>query len=128
MCGILGGNQSYWDYEEALKAISHRGPDNSKIHNDYFTLGFSRLSIIDLDNRAKQPMQVLDGSVTIVFNGEIYNYQKIKDDLLIKGYKFRTSGDTEVILNAYLEYGIECINDFIGCFTICVLCVYIRTI
>jgi asparagine synthase (glutamine-hydrolysing) len=128
MCAILGLvsfssllNIDGEHFKDALNMMEHRGPDDYGIIIDKnFIFGHRRLSIIDLDNRAKQPMQVLDGSVTIVFNGEIYNYQKIKDDLLIKGYKFRTSGDTEVILNAYLEYGIECINDFIGMFSIAI--------
>jgi asparagine synthase (glutamine-hydrolysing) len=124
MCGILGQISISKNFDlnqeifiDALNLQKHRGPDDSGIVIDAnFIFGHRRLSIIDLDDHAKQPMQVLNKLVTIIFNGEIYNFQEIKHDLIDKGYKFITSGDTEVILNAYLEYGIDCIHKFIGMF------------
>jgi asparagine synthase (glutamine-hydrolysing) len=124
MCGILGQiDYSYnvnWNNElfsEALLLQKHRGPDDSGIETgDNFIFGHRRLSIIDLDNHAKQPMLSDDGKVILVFNGEIYNYQELRNDLVIKGYKFKTKSDTEVLLYSYYEFGIECIQNFIGMF------------
>ena len=124
MCGILGQidylNNVSWNSElfsEALLLQKHRGPDDSGIKvEDNFIFGHRRLSIIDLDSHAKQPMLSDDGKVTLVFNGEIYNYQELRHDLVTKGYKFRTKSDTEVLLYSYYEFGIECIQSFIGMF------------
>ena len=123
MCGILGEvtlqhyNKSSKLFKTALDLQHHRGPDDSDIHEDKnFTFGHRRLSIIDLDSHAKQPMISDCGNYILVFNGEIYNYQEIKEELVVKGYSFHTSSDTEVLLNAYIEYGIECIQQFIGMF------------
>lgn len=127
MCGING----YMAFNEnpALKGfdlignkiarmnslITHRGPDSSGLYNNWpVCFGFQRLSIIDLSVEANQPMLSNDGSVVIVFNGEIYNYQEIRASLLAKKYTFRTTSDTEVILNSYLEYGNECVKYFNG--------------
>jgi asparagine synthase (glutamine-hydrolysing) len=82
-------------------------------------LAHRRLSIIDLSPDALQPMQSIDKNITLLFNGEIYNYQEIKDVLLSKGHLFRTNhSDTEVIINAYKEWGIDCIKKFRGMFSI----------
>lgn len=91
--------------------IIHRGPDDSGSFvnsEDRFSvaMGMRRLAIIDL-NSGKQPMNSEDGNVTIVFNGEIYNYKELRQELLYKGVKFNTSSDTEVILKLYETYGIE---------------------
>lgn len=95
--------------------ITHRGPDSEGIHiQDPIAFGFRRLSIIDLHDAANQPMFSNDGQVVIIFNGEIYNYVEIKEELLAKGYQFRTESDTEVIINSYLEYGDECVQKFNG--------------
>lgn len=124
MCGILGqinhkdisfSNKEI--FKKALDLQEHRGPDDSDIHvGKKFIFGHRRLSIIDLASHAKQPMTSTCGNYTLVFNGEIYNYKEIKKDLIEKNYLFRTSSDTEVLLNAFIEYGIECINQFIGMF------------
>ena len=123
MCGILGqinttkkiSNNEL--FKESLDLQHHRGPDDSDIYVDEkFIFGHRRLSIIDLDSHAKQPMLSDCGNYVLVFNGEIYNYQEIKVDLLSKGYEFNTSSDTEVLLNAFIEYGIDCIQQFIGMF------------
>ncbi|MFZ4400524.1 MAG: asparagine synthase (glutamine-hydrolyzing) [Bacteroidales bacterium] len=81
-------------------------------------LGFRRLSIIDLSPAGHQPMADIQNKCWIVFNGEIYNYQEIKNELIALGYSFRSETDTEVILNAYLEWGKDCIKRFNGMFAI----------
>jgi len=125
MCGILGQvtffkkmNFDKEQFFDALQLQEHRGPDDSGINIDEkFIFGHKRLSIIDLDCHAKQPMSAINGNVTLIFNGEIYNYQEIKKDLILKGYLFRTKSDTEVLLYSYCEYGIECIQKFNGMFS-----------
>ena len=108
-------------FKKALDLQTHRGPDNSGVYqDDNFIFGHRRLSIIDLDFHAKQPMISKCGNYVLVFNGEIYNYQEIRKKLIQKGYKFNTSSDTEVLLNSYIEYGIKCIDRFIGMFAFAV--------
>ena len=104
MCGILGGNRKKWNYQSALDSMHHRGPDAQKITivSSAITMGFNRLSIIDLSDKGMQPMTSRDGRVTITFNGEIYRYNKLRQELENKGYVFETKSDTEVLLNAYL--------------------------
>jgi asparagine synthase (glutamine-hydrolysing) len=123
MCGILGKISSnisatnISEFDAALSLMEHRGPNGEGIQRgDKFIFGQRRLSIIDLSDHGKQPMVSDDGMVTITFNGEIYNYKEIKANLIQKGHNFRSSSDTEVLLHAYLEYGIDCINQFIGMF------------
>lgn len=102
MCGILGGSKEEWNYEKALQSIYHRGPDGQKLDRiKGFTFGFTRLAIIDLNDDAMQPMFSSDGNYAIVFNGEIYDYLKIRNQLEKKGYIFRTKSDTEVLLYAF---------------------------
>ncbi len=120
MCGILGGSKKTWDYESGIKSISHRGPDMQRVlREDGFSLAFARLSIIDLSEAGMQPMTSADGKVTIVYNGEIYGYGDLKARLK-KKYRFVSSSDTEVILNAYIEYG-DAFTDYIdGIFAIAI--------
>ena len=95
--------------------IAHRGPDSDGIYAENpVCFGFRRLSILDLSDDANQPMLSADRSVVIVFNGEIYNYIEIREELINKGYQFRTQSDTEVIINSYLEYGVSCVEKFNG--------------
>jgi len=125
MCGILGqislknsNSVSKNKFTRALDLQSHRGPDSSGVYiDDKFIFGHKRLSIIDLDNHAKQPMISKCKSHIIVFNGEIYNYKEIRDELLDIGYTFDTDSDTEVLLNAFIEYGIDSLKKFIGMFS-----------
>ncbi len=120
MCGICGGNDQDRNYERALHLIGHRGPDGYKIRlfSDV-TLGFCRLSIIDLSDIAMQPMSSDDGRIHIVFNGEIYGYKKLRDALRKGGrYDFRTKSDTEVILAMYLLYDEKFVNYIDGMFSI----------
>ncbi len=121
MCGIAGylGNKPIYksDIESMNRALAHRGPDDSGIFIDktgHFGMGHRRLSIIDLSG-GKQPMSNEDGSLWITFNGEIYNYREIQQDLL-KHRKFKTSSDTEVILHLYEEFGDECVKHMRGMF------------
>lgn len=120
MCGILGGNNKTFTYEMGIRAMQHRGPDGIKIEKlPEFTLAFARLAIIDLNERAMQPMHTVDQNVWIVYNGEIYNYKELKKELQ-KKYEFRTISDTEVILNAYMEYGDKFIDHIDGMFAIAI--------
>lgn len=96
-------------------SIIHRGPDSDGLYiSNNVALGFRRLSIIDLSTAANQPMKNADGTLAIVFNGEIYNYIEIYEELKSKGHVFYTKSDTEVILNAYKEWGVECVHKFNG--------------
>ena len=117
MCGILGGNNPRWDYKSGIVSMRHRGPDGIKVIQKHkLTLAFARLSIMDLSVQGMQPMFSNDGKVGIVYNGEIYGYQKLRKELENKGYSFRSTSDTEVILNSYLEWGDDFINKIDGMF------------
>ena len=105
MCGIYATNFQYSEDEikSKLKLINYRGPDYMGITQEKnLSFGHLRLSILDLDVRSNQPMQMED--YTLVFNGEIYNFQDIKDELISLGHTFDTTGDTEVLLKAYKEW------------------------
>ena len=118
MCGILEEKKKNWNYADGLKSILHRGPDRNQIKKyNSVCLGFCRLAIQDLSQTAMQPMSGADEKVHIVFNGEIYGYQDLKEQLSQK-YDFRTTSDTEVILNAYLEYGQDFVKRIDGIFAI----------
>lgn len=124
MCGFVGvisKNKQRFS-EEKLQAmtamIEHRGPDDVGyfLHEDWLAMGFRRLSILDLSSKGHQPMLSKDERYAIVYNGEVYNYREIREDLKAKGVEFVSGTDTEVILAAYREYGDECVNKFIGMF------------
>ncbi|MFM7054916.1 MAG: asparagine synthase (glutamine-hydrolyzing) [Bacteroidota bacterium] len=120
MCGIagildfeLGLDTSKQLLVAMLHAQHHRGPDATGTWiGEGILLGHNRLSIIDLSESANQPME-FDGLV-LVFNGEVYNYIEIRQDLELLGHKFKTSSDTEVILHAYREWGGGCVSRFMG--------------
>lgn len=120
MCGIAGFIDSRLSKDEAavqmqkmLQAQHHRGPDfQSWWQHQNITLGHNRLSIIDLSEASHQPFHY--GQLTIVFNGEIYNYLELRKELETLGYAFSTHGDTEVICAAYLHWGKNCVLHFIG--------------
>lgn len=108
MCGICGffGFEDKKLITEMTDLLSHRGPDNSgQFIDKNICLGHRRLSIIDLSEKGKQPMFNEDGSICIVFNGEIYNYKELREILKQKGHRFNSKTDTEVIIHAYEEYG-----------------------
>ena len=101
--------------EAMNESLVHRGPDAAGKHiQNPIAFGFRRLSIIDLNTSANQPMFSGDGNLALVFNGEIFNYVELKNDLKSKGYHFSTSSDTEVILKSYEEYGDNCVERFNG--------------
>lgn len=129
MCGILGGNNSKWNYKKGIQCMAHRGPDGIQICSDCdFTLAFARLAIMDLSPNGMQPMFSEDGQVGLVFNGEIYGYQKLKKVLLQKGYRFRSESDAEVVLNAYMEWGDKFTDQIDGMFGLAVYDKESRTI
>src|SRR5256885_9830377 len=123
MCGICGkytfDKQRVVEVsllQSMLHAIRHRGPDGDGVHvGPQIGLGHRRLAIIDL-NTGQQPMCNEDGSVWITFNGEIYNYQELRQYLLSKGHSFKTKSDTEVIVHLYEEVGEACIEQLRGMF------------
>lgn len=112
---------------KVLDGLEHRGRDNRGIYSNDFekgygiTLGHQRLSILDLDPRSNQPFHSDKREVTIAFNGEIYNYIKIKKDLRDAGYIFKTNSDTEVIVKGFEHYGKEIFNLIEGMFSILLL-------
>lgn len=128
MCGIVGG--AWTGRGEPLSAdilrrmtdsIRHRGPDDEGFHLEAAVqkpgcgFGFRRLSIIDLST-GHQPLSNEDGTVWIVFNGEIYNYRELRPELEAAGHRFATATDTEVIVHLYEQYGIECLRKLRGMF------------
>jgi asparagine synthase (glutamine-hydrolysing) len=125
MCGICGeAGKSYGYPVDAARikrmtdAISHRGPDDDGYHvQEMIGLGQRRLSIIDLST-GHQPIPNEDRSVWVVLNGEIYNFQPLREELIRAGHRFSTSSDTEVIIHLYEEEGVECLNRLRGMFAI----------
>ena len=120
MCGISGVlkfDSSPVDRDELramITALRHRGPDANGVHiSGPVGLAHARLSIIDLQG-GQQPMSTADSHLWITFNGEIFNYIELREELINKGHSFLTRSDTEVILNAYREYGEECVSRFNG--------------
>src|SRR3954462_14498737 len=112
MCGIVGyvaaTGARLPELELALARLRHRGPDDSGVWNrDNATLGFARLSIIDLSQAGRQPMSSADGRYTLVFNGEIYNFARLRDDLERAGESFRGHSDSEVLLRVFMREGFE---------------------
>jgi len=115
ICGIYGFNDRKL-VKQMTKIIEHRGPDDvGHFFDDTLGLGQRRLSIIDLST-GKQPIFNEDKSLTVVFNGEIYNYQDLRAGLEKTGHKFLTNSDTEVIVHSYEEKGVRCLDDFNGFF------------
>ncbi|MDR0984647.1 MAG: asparagine synthase (glutamine-hydrolyzing), partial [Ruminococcus sp.] len=120
MCGIVGFanniNDSNRVLDECLLKIKHRGPDSDgKYIDDGVALGFRRLSIIDLKS-GHQPIFNEDNSKILLFNGEIYNYRLLREDLLKCGHKFRTKADSEVLLHGYEEFGTDLLTKLRGMF------------
>lgn len=128
MCGICGAialkgtlEAPAGAVERMIGVMSHRGPDEYGSWGDERTLlGHARLSIIDLGS-GQQPMGTADGRVWITFNGEIFNYVELREDLSAKGHAFRTSSDTEVILAAWREWGAACVERFNGQFAFAIV-------
>ena len=123
MCGIVGFSAARHDREQAKKTIKemadliiHRGPDGEGYYvDDQVALGHRRLSIIDLEG-GKQPMYNEDGSLVVVFNGEIYNFQTLREELIAAGHTFASHSDTEVLLHGYEQWGKEMLGRLRGMF------------
>jgi len=122
MCGIIGFNWQDENLALRLKdSLVHRGPDQSGIYcDDSVSLAHRRLSILDLSDKGRQPMQSEDGAITVVFNGEIFNYQKLRDELIKKGHTFQSHTDTEVLVHLYEDLGSDMIAKINGQFAFCI--------
>ncbi|WP_424767894.1 asparagine synthase (glutamine-hydrolyzing) [Paenibacillus sp. sgz302251] len=124
MCGFVGFANSQLNKEQQASIIQtmmdmivHRGPDSGGVYaDDYIAFGFRRLKIIDLSEVASQPMFNEDASCVLVFNGEIYNYQELRDELIQKGHNFTSHTDSEVIIHGYEEYGVDILQKLRGMF------------
>src|SRR6266567_116794 len=121
MCGLvvmlgLGGRRIVKTKMTGMaQSLAHRGPDDSGLYlDDQVGFGFRRLSILDLSPTGHQPMCSEDGQLVVVFNGEIYNYIELRDELRAAGYCFRSTSDTEVLLAAYRHWGVECLSRLNG--------------
>lgn len=131
MCGITGGWWANPDHAvklipQALKKIKHRGPDDDGFQLYPFgsaavALGHTRLSIIDLSDAGHQPMHSHDGRWAIVFNGEIYNYRELRVGLQTMGHSFSSDSDTEVLMAAWSQWGVDCLPRLVGMFAFAVL-------
>ena len=125
MCGICGvfkfNEKSFNDVKltNLMKSISNRGKDSKgTFKNTDIFLGHHRLSIIDTSDKSNQPMVIED--YVIVFNGIIYNYKDIRKELIAKGHIFKSTGDTEVVIRSYIEFGDKCVELFDGVFAFCI--------
>ncbi len=137
MCGICGYISKKRISDEQLSVMrdtmAHRGPNDVGIYQasvgDWY-IGFAhrRLSIFDLSDKGHQPMASEDGRYIIVFNGEIYNYVALKEELSKEGYRFKSSCDTEVVLSAYMHWNVDCFKRFNGMFAIAILDTIKKTI
>ena len=123
MCGICGRiNLDGTSVDRGLlqrmtDVLAHRGPDDEGLYlSGHVGLGHRRLSIIDLSASGHQPMPNEDGTIWIVYNGEIYNFADLRTDLISRGHQFRSGSDTETILHLYEEYGSECLHHLRGMF------------
>jgi len=127
MCGICGIFNLNGEpvspvvLRKMTDAMAHRGPDGEGFYIDSFIgLGHRRLAIIDLSPLGHQPMTTPDGKFTITYNGEVYNFQELRIELEALGHAFRSRSDTEVVLNAYAQWGPECVNKLNGMFAFAV--------
>ena len=112
---------------KTINQISYRGPDNQSIFiENNVGMAHARLSIIDLSPEANQPFASLDNNYIIIYNGEIYNFQEIKEELIKEGIKFQTNSDTEVLLNSYIFWGESFIKKLNGMFGIAIFDSYKR--
>lgn len=121
MCGIVGFtnniSQASDVLENMMNRIRHRGPDSEgKYVDDDIAMGFRRLSIIDLSDVGSQPIFNEDRSKVLTFNGEIYNYKQLKEQLIAAGHEFYTNTDSEVLIHGYEEWGEQLLQKLRGMF------------
>ncbi len=115
MCGFIGFTGKIENSDKIIRKmmdrIVHRGPDMGDCYVDeHIALGFRRLSILDLSEAGKQPMQSEDGNYVITYNGEVYNFLQLKEQLEALGHTFKSGTDTEVVLHGYMQYGAEIVK------------------
>ncbi len=123
VCFINENNLSnkYLNLANSGKLLNHRGPNSQKYYKDKnFTAYFRRLSIIDISKKSDQPIISESKRYILVFNGEIYNYLELRNDLENKNFKFKTKGDTEVLLNCFIHYGENFVEHLRGMFSFCI--------
>ena len=127
MCGICGeykldGSLPNLEHiQKMMKQLEKRGPDHAGTYSDgALAFGHRRLSIIDLSEKSNQPMVDGQTSLALVFNGTIYNHPELREELKAKGHSFTSTGDTEVILKAYAQWGADCVKRFLGMFAIAI--------
>lgn len=126
ICGYISRNRIEDSTLELMRdTMVHRGPNDAgiwqtKVINGYLGLAHRRLSIFDLSELGHQPMHSDDGLISIVFNGEVYNFKELRDELKLCGYKFKSNCDTEVILYAYEQWGEDCFSKFNGMFALAI--------
>ncbi|MBU1255585.1 asparagine synthase (glutamine-hydrolyzing) [Patescibacteria group bacterium] len=123
MCGIAGylgqGNEDV--LKRMTRSLKHRGPnDEGFFIKDEVGLGHQRLSIIDLSQQGRQPMSSEDGMIQIAFNGEIYNFKELRENLITRGHQFKSQTDSEVIIHQYEEDGVDCFKKFNGMFALAI--------
>jgi len=132
MCGIAGIlslsqsalPESRSILERMVSTLTHRGPDHRSIMAPdvgWYAIGHTRLKIIDLSSNGNQPMSNEDGTIWIVFNGEIYNFSGLRSQLQKAGHRFRSHSDTEVVIHLYEEYGLNCLDYLDGDFAFCIV-------
>ena len=126
MCGIAGiinfkvSSLNSEPIRKMTDSIAHRGPDDSGyFYDNNVAFGFRRLSILDIKH-GNQPMQTSDGRYVVVYNGEIYNFKELRKQLIQKGFKFKTECDTEVLLHAFQQWGVDCVSKLNGMFAFAV--------
>ena len=124
MCGIVGvaNSKNFKDHNWlniACKSLTHRGPDYTGewwSEDQRVGMGHSRLSILDLSSSGRQPMHLVNRGLSVIFNGEIYNYRELRQQLQSLGYIFNSQSDTEVLLASYAEWGSNCLKYLNGMF------------
>jgi len=121
MCGIVGFN---WEDDGRIRSLTgllqHRGPEQEGFHvGDGVSLGHRRLRIIDLSENARQPLYNEDGTICVVYNGEVFNFQSLREELVRLGHVFRSKSDTEVLVHGYEQWGTGLLERIIGQFAFC---------
>lgn len=132
ICGIIRFDRQAVDgrmVQQMMRVMAHRGPDDQGlVLRGPVGLGVVRLSILDLSANGRQPMASADGRWVLVYNGEVYNFVELRSELQSKGYMFKSNSDTEVVLNSFIEWGVECLPKLIGMFSFAIYDNIARTV